>query len=610
MANLLELDPDVASFREAFQVSIDYVSPYWDTYIRLINLWRGQIPTQLDGTFSKVMLQIGHATVQDREPKLRENVLSEDMFHLEARDPQYEPDSERAEGWMRDLLLRPDKVNYRESIRPTMQSALVAGTGYRMPCLSHRPKDPRKPEGAHEPFITTKDVDLFQILPAANGGLVNPHDAFSADAVDWIFHVDWWTDAQIKALEKFPGYQKDNAEKLFKTVVDTDSRNSEMYHDIYNTVGGVSYSTKQDWRNRMADITGVSGRRRITHWFRRDRWMIFVQDNFKVYDGAPPLPGGLLPLAKTVTVPDFKNWFGISSLEMVEDMVIAMLMNFNYRMDYLARAMFPAKYIASSIKGNKPDSYWSDRPYAVYEVNVAPGSRISDMFHVDRMPEINSQTFIEEDRLRTFKQEIEGMPNYSKGMGGGGTLANDTATGITSLIKQAEGRLLVESETFELGMIDELTLLLVLADKNITTPQSVRRPNSKSGFPWSTVDPEIIGNFYNVRMNGTLYRAEKESKFQKALALYPYFQGSPNWDPAKLDAALVDLAGIAGFDRAMATPEPVQQFADQQGLASGSAPQPGGLASSQDITQQSRNVNRRNTVEANTGRTVPANQPL
>jgi len=609
-------DADVRGYQDAFQVSIDFVSDYWDVYVRLYDLWRGKRPSQLSGTFSQIMLQLGWQTEQDRSPKIRQNIFSSpELFDLEAKAPEFEPWVEGAENFLRDLYLSQDKVNIEASITPTIQSTVALGTAYRMPCISRRPVDSSKPKGRWEKFLTSRPRDIFQILPSANGGLVNPHDKYTADATDFIFDVDWWTDGQIKALESLPGYNKDGAEALFKTAVDTQSGINDYYHEIYKTVGGVQYGNRSDWRERMRDIEGVSGRRRITHWFRRDKWIIIAQDNFKIYSGPPPLPGGILPLSKLSVCPDMTNWFGIGTLEMTEDMIIAQLLNFNFRMDHLARVMFPTKWIRSDLMAGKPESEFYDRPYAVHQFPVTSG-KPQDMFFYDRAPEVTPQTFIEEDRLMARKQAIEGLPNYSKGMGGEGTLANDTATGIVSLIRQAEGRLNMESIQFEQGIIDELRLLMLLGSKHVTERQTVRAPKSQSGFPWSEVDPEIIGDFYTVRIRGTRTMAFADQAFQKALALYPFWGQDPGIDQHEWKKQISELGNFLPDPKKVLlqpTPAPAPAALASPASPSGTparAPSPGGMASAQDVNQQTRSVANRNTVQPNTGNTVPANAAL
>jgi hypothetical protein len=299
---------------------------------------------------------------------------------------------------------------------------------------------------------------------------------------------------------------------------------------------------------------------------------------------------------------------------MLEDMLHAILMNFGYRMDYLAKVMFPSKWIRKDVMQGQPKSAFYDRPYAVHQFpNV--GQPISNLVWIDRMPEINNQTFMEEDRLKAFVQEISGLPNYSKGMGGQGTLGNETATGIVSLIRQAAGRIDAESMMLEYsGLAQEARLLLALAAKHITEPQMLRNPRSPNGFRWSMVDAEALTGDYVIRTHGTRTMSDKEQVFQRLLAMYPFLNGNPLINQYELLRQTLDVSNIPNVNRLL--PQPNEEMMASMAMGSQMVPgemagESGGLASAQNVRNPQRSVANRTGVEANTGRqTVPAGMPL
>lgn len=590
-----EIDPTVKEYHDKFQLSVDYCEPYFEAATRLYKLWRGKLPDALDYTFSKVMMNAGHAIVQDRIPKYLANMFSHQGFvALEAKNPLGEMYVEQAEAWLVDLLMNPSKINIRSSIMPTLQAASVFGTGYRMPCIRHN-------ETGDE-IITSKDIDFFQILPAPTGGVVNPMDRWSDDSTPYFFYVDWMTDKQIEALSKYEGFQKDAFGKMKDTSPETRSDIDTSYYEKFKTVAGVSYGPdSEEYRRKLQDIEGKTGKRRVVHWFTRENWYIIAQDYYLIYKGDNPMGGGLLPLVKYSVTPDFKNWFGVSGLEMVEDMVIARIMNFNYRLDHLARVMFPTKWIRDDIAQGRPESDFYDRPYAVHF--FPERADIRQGIHYDRAPEITNQTFIEDDRMMLYIQEIAGLPNYSKGMSGAGTLANETATGIVSLIKQAQGRLGMESMQLEYsGLAQECRLLLLLAAKNIVDPQVIRNQKAKDGFKWTTIDPDAFEDMYEVQTHGTRYIEQQETNFQKLMALYPLWNGNPAYDQYELNRQVNQVADVLPNPDAVLLPP---QSPGMMGAPT-EAPLMGGMASPQDMRQQTRSVANRNTVQPNTGNIVPA----
>jgi len=600
-----QTDPVVKSYIDAFQLSADYVDPQWELASRLYQLWRGKLPEQLDGTFSKIMVNVGHSIVQERIPKLLENNFSsDDLLSVIPRSPYFELFAQQSEAWLRYKFMDESEINMAIDAMPTYQSAVIMGTGYRMPHVRHL-----KENGKWKARIVSKDLDFFQVLPAPGGGLINPMDRWSAECMPYFFYVDWWTDEQIKALEGYKGFNKDGVEKLLKTKPESEGPYENVYADRFNILGGVSYGgTAKDWRSRMQDIEGVSGRRRVVMWFKREGLTIIAQDNFKVYDGPNPLANGLLPLVTYKPIPDFKNHFGISSLEMVEDMIIALMMNFNYRLDHLARTMFPTKWLRSDVMGGRPESEFYDRPYAVHEFPQTV-RRIQDAVYYDRAPEITGQTFVDEDRMKMFLQDINGISNYSKGSPSQGTIENRTATGIVSLIKQAEGRLTTESLMMEhYGIAQEARLLLALADKHILEDVDIRLQRPDGGFQWTTIESDALTDQFTIKTHGTRYMADREQSFQKMMALYPLWNGDPQIDQFELRKLAATLSGVAPrSDRLVIQPqEPGAMDGEETG--GGVAGLLGGAASSQDLSQRARGTRERNTVQPGTGRTTPANR--
>ena len=277
------LDATVAAFREEFLISSEYCRPHFELAARHQALWRGKKPWQLDGTASKVMLSIAFGICQDRLPKLKKNIFGgENFLSLDSIHPRYDSGREQAESWIRNLYKDESQLNVLAEIEPTLQSTLVTGTGYRMPYA-------RKTRGGRWQ-VSVRDADFYQVLPAAGGGRINPMNTDSDDCLPYYFFVDWMTNEQIKAMEKYPGYQKDQAEKCMATNIQNVGHIDNQYQELFSIVGGVNYGTgKNDWRTRTNNtIRGKeTGRRRVVNWFRRDKWIIIAQDSYRITKARP-----------------------------------------------------------------------------------------------------------------------------------------------------------------------------------------------------------------------------------------------------------------------------------------------------------------------------------
>ena len=592
-----KLHPTVKFYRDCMEASLDYCEKHFRLATRMYRLWRGYMPEAIDLTFSKIMVNSAHAAVQDRIPKQLANLFSDGKpFDVLANNPQSEFHKDEAARWLNDFFMSPSKLNIQRSIIPTLQGVNIMGTGYRMPCIRHRKVDPAAgaKKGAKptwEEVITSRDVDLFQIFPSPLGGEINPMDRWASDSLEWFIYQEWMTDDQIKAFSQYDGWNEAEAAKCFKEYHETESTVDGSLHEKYTILAGLDYGPEgQDYRKKLNDIEGRSKKRRVAHMFNREKWQVIVQDSFLVYEGKSPMGDGILPLVKYATTPDLKEWFGIGAIEMLEDLYITQALNTNFRFDYLAKAMFPAKWIRDDIMAGRPESDFYDRPYATHSFPV--GVDIQKALWVDRMPEINQQTFLEDDRLQAMLQEIGGLPNYQRGLSNSAP-SNDTASGIISLIQQAQGRLGMESLNLEWdGLAQEGRLVLMLAQKYITEAVPVQTKGD-DGWDWTVIDPIAFEGEYTVVTHGTRFIEQKEQAFQKIIAMYPNLMNDPGIDQAELKKQTLSKMGV--FDnpeKLVLPPNPAGQ-----GMG-GPSTAPGGAASPMDITNRMDSVANRSEPEA------------
>jgi len=556
------LDKEVQKFRQVFEIDIDAAKPQWSLVSRLTCLYRGLLPEELNGTFSKIMLNTAFSIVQERIGLLHRNLFSRESGSpsLEANSPYFEMLKPQAEDWLRGMVNHPSKLNMpAEFLARTLPAVCIAGTAFRMPYITPSRK------------INSKHVDFFQIVPSANGGQVNPIDTESEDVLSHFHWIDWWTNDQIKSLEKYKGYDKAEAERAMTSSGTSNEDFEDAYKEVGNVIGGVQFgSSRTDWRNRMADIDGSSGRKRVVFWFQRNHLTIIVQDRYKIYSGNGPLSNGRLPLAVYHCCPWGNSIYGISGLEMVEDLIRAMMMNFNFRQDYLAKLMFPTKWIRSDIVSAKSKASFEDSPFAVHEFPV--GTDIKEALWVDRMPEITPQSFQDEATYKQFLQDNYGLTDYSRGAPGRIT-DNRTATGLVTMVQQAQGRLTSESFILEkFGLAQELQLILAFGAKFTLEDQVVHVSRKDGGWNWTTVESDAISDSYTVQTHGTRYMQEKEQSFQKIMALYPLWNQDPMIDQYELRKEAAEAAAVfSDLSRLLVEPPPQPAMGMEAGAESGAS---------------------------------------
>lgn len=592
-----ENDKILKAYEHAFTISSEYVEPYWELAVRLYKLWRGVLPTELESTYTQVNLNLAHSAIQERIPKHLSTVFSTPkLVSLNARRPVQELYVTEAEAWLRDFLT--NKMNMRYSIFPTIQSVEIFGTGYRRAGIYH--------DKQGKPQIVTRHADFFQVLPAPNGGLVNPPDIETEDAVDWDFFIDWTTEKRAKELAEKGIYDKTEVKRMIDARAEEGNWIDNRYRDQFsNTVGGIVYDGPSSWRSKMMGNKDLKQRRRIVFWERRDRVTIVAEDKYVLYDGPPKVLPGYIPTIKYTAVRDQTNWFGIGALEMIEDSLLAAMLNSNLRLQHLIQTMFPIKWIRQDIAGMHPRSTWDLEPGQTIEFPEGVDDITKALFY-DRAQDAPQQAFLEDSYLKQIIQDVGGMPDYSKGMASDSALGNGTATGITSLIAQANARFFMEAEQIEYGGLrEECRMALRLAEKYISEPTEIRNPASEDGFPWNKVDPSILTSDFEVVTHGTAYLSNRSETVQKMLAFMPMLlQNADIINRPELLRQATDVIDIFPEPDKILLPTEAMPSLNPAGQEN--TPGIGGMASPLDMNQKTRSTSNRNTVEAESGRTVPA----
>jgi len=589
---------DLSQYTDAMKVSIDYCKPKWESYIRFQKLWRGEKPPELDATISQIWINIFNSTVNNRFPLIFENVFSQpEYLTLKATDPRFELSVDPAQTWLRDLL--DDKIKIRNSAIETVQSALIGGNGFRMPYVHYKQKN-----GKQVPIITSRDLSYFNVLPSPNGSRINPGDYDHDDGLDWMFVIDWWTEDKIKKLGTRSGFNKEQIAKLLKQTDGSGEQYEEdNYKNQYKTINGLDFNGMSAEYDKIDNIPSSMRKRRLVHWFRRDKHIIVAEDRYVIYSGKPPMGDGIIPVVNYCVNPDPKNFYGISQIEMVEDLVMAMVMNFNYRMDHLLGVMFPTTWIRDDLWRGKSEDDFIPRPYSVNKFPVSVD--ISSAIHYDRRPEVTQQTFMDEDRMKQFLQAVSGEMETTGSYGD--VVGNRSATGVTTIAQELQKRPNMEAAILEeTGFRPEAELLLKLGAMHVNEPVSINTAPTQFATAWTEISPHDIADKFTVQMHGARHHIDQAQQFQRTMALYPFWNGNPGVDQFELNRQVNEIADVLPSpDKVFIPPAPVPPEASSvrpSALPAG----PGGIAAAQNGQNTATATQNRNTVEPGTGRTVEA----
>ena len=579
-----KVNPVIGSYIEAFQLSLEYARNTWDTAITLYELWRLKKFAALERTHSKIAIHLHHSMVQDRAPKILNNVWSDkNLVSLKARSPQSEPFKEYNELWLRDLLA---KQNLMYSGLSTVQMSLIAGTAYRLPTVTW---SKTRDSDRLRPVIGTRNLDFFSVLPAPKGGQINPDGPDTSNCVPWVFVIDTMPESKMKKLAEKGIFDKEAVGKMLDSTPGRVAYPEDQYKDQFNKANAVSFGGSTAWRNRIASLTPIDRERRIVHWLIRgtDKHYIIGEDAFLLYDGPPEMldehGNAVWGLSKYVTCPDGDNWFGIPFLQTVDDMLRAIIMNTNLRFDNLIQTIFPVSWYRDDIVGSAPLSSFRRRPFDIKKFPMSV-KNISEAIYHDHGKDIPQQAFLDEDRLKAMLQKVAGAAETTSSLGD--VIGNKTATGVTTIMNEIMGRPMMESIAFEMGGFKaECEILMHLAREFVKDSSYVRAPNSQDGFPWAEIPAEYLTDDWIVETHGTQYLQEKNIQFQKMMAFFPFINNSPVWNQYDAHRDAAKIADI--FPDVEKDLNPIQPAASM-----GAPAAPGGMggaASMMDSAQRSNN---------------------
>ena len=532
--------------RSAYEISEEFCKPYFDKFLRMSNLYHRVIPEELDFTLSKVMLAIPFSIVQNEVPRHAAMLFSqEEFFRMHANDPMLEESASAVQAWLTYQARERNRIFPR--IMPTLIRQCIYGTAWRV--VTHSPrvvhKTQRAPsrsvagipvafedqsESKQSMGIHAQNVDIWSVMPSPNSRFINTLDNEDYEAAEWVHWIDYMSKSKLEKMKSKRGMNKNQIERMFEWVAkgQRDENKIDQDYKLQAQPSAIDENTSS-WLDkvRAGDKEGIEARYRCIWTFFRDQWILVGEGQFVLYDGPPLLDW--FPVAAYYDTPDPDSPFGTGLLETCEDVILTKLMNFNFRQDYLAGTLHPSTFIRDEIVsqngGNLAD--FDPQPYQTF---VVPKKiqRISDAIWRDRFPDISPQAFQEDTVYNQLLQEIAGQPDYSKGMGGSGALANETATGITALIDEGNSRSMMRAMNIEYGGLHDELMLMLKWGKKYAFEDEYIRVASRDGFPWMSVPHEAITDGYGIELQGSRQLVHRNEMLKRMLTVLPMFLNNPN----------------------------------------------------------------------------------
>jgi len=616
------------TYLAAIDQSVEYTRPYFEKFIRFYRLFAGELPPELDGTFSKVMLNIAYQMVETELPhSSRAFLTAEDWVDMVAREPELEIFADIAKKWL--VYQMEDVQNVPVSFVAPVQSTHIFGTGYRV--YGHKFIDKvqtRRVEDQIEMGIpisykdqverTTRSVisgqyaSVFSMFPSPVGGMVNAMDDGQEGAVRWLIWVHYKGEKELKKLAELPGWNKEQIGKMLERRHGSGATHpaEEYEQQIAQTKGLWKQFATPDWIRNSRSGDYKTERQFMCSWFwQRDRWTCIGENYWVLYDGPPIVD--CFPVAKFTAGFDLDNWFGRGLIELSEDLILSIILNLNHRLDYLAGTMHPptwvpetvVDYLGGDLSKMDPEPYQTI-PYPDRIENIQ-----NAVWH-DRFPEISNQAFLEDEGLQRMLQKIAGQPDVYNAMGGGGRIGDIGATGVVSMIDQSVARSIMRAINVEnTGVRESAWLTLKYGAKYKNTDEKIRVKGA-NGWPWENIPHEAITDGYGISITGTRSLNLAEETFKKMMMAAQIVIGNPAAPgQAEVLRQLLPKAGYDNIDAITGGSEnqgpPLMlegaQLPDTQG-----AQMPGG----EGLDNRIRSTQNRQTVEPNSGAPVAAGNIL
>jgi len=537
--------------KDAYEVSEEFVRPYFGKFRRMNDLYHDVIPSELDCTYSKIMLSTAFAIVQNEIPRAASMLFSrEEFFRLHASDPYFEDSARAVQAWLEYQARERNRIFPR--ILSTLTRQSVYGTAFR--AITHSPRVRHKtrrvpsqsvagiPMGFTDEKeeetslgIHAQNIDVWNVLPSPNARFVNQLDNEDFEAAEWMLWIDYMSGAKLRKMSGKRGMDEGQIKAMFDWVkkggCEEQTVDEEFKQQVYphDGAGGGLDDNVTDWMQRLrsGEKPDIEKRYRCMWAFFRDKWYLIGEGRFVLYDGPPLLDW--FPIAAYSDTPDPDSIYGTGLIEKCEDIILSKHLNVNHRHDYLAGTLHPSSFIRDDIiranGGNTTD--FDPAPYQTFSFPKT----VTDIQRAvlrDRFPDISPQAFQEATAYAQELQDVTGQTDYMKGRSGAGALSNETATGITALIDEASNRVQMRSLNLEYGGLhDELMLMLKWGAKYAFDDEYIRIA-SRKGFPWMTVPHEAITDGYGIELVGSRQLVHRGEMLKRLITVLPMFMNNPN----------------------------------------------------------------------------------
>lgn len=432
--------------------------------------------------------------------------------------------------------------------RDFIQDAMVLGLGVGKVRMHQRKQtickwvqDPENPGQR----IKVEEERIVENRPSIT--YVDPYDFYWDPAAtndqNWkyVFHRSWLTKAELEQRAAQLGYR--DVSLVSAAEDDQGTR-------------GTTETTEEAEAKRQGKFPVDEG------WF-HDGTRMVVCNGVLLFDGKNPYFHGQFPFVCFSTQPNPRSLVGVSELEKIKELQIAVWIKDNQRIDTINYVLNFAMVVDPNIPGARNLKLHPGK--VIHAVN---GQRIEQLM-LGAPAEL---AFRETESYVGAMQQMTGAsPMFSNADIGAAGINNDTATGASIMQEEGNKRMAMKKLQFRL-FVARAAKMMVQLDHQYLTPFEVYRLLGDAGGDWKPIAPEEIPMFLDVipeAMSEVMGKMFERNSLIELINILGQMHGQQMLDGTYFDSKSIIERIIKAYDQ-----DPVQSFRDAESVMSMMPPQP------------------------------------
>lgn len=499
---------------EKFTTALAWREPFKNKWDRFYKLYRSDLEETNYPWQSNLFIPYSFSTVETLVPRLVSNRPEIDIM------PREQADEDHAKVMKSLIDYQWDIMDMNTIIPDAVKEMAIYGTCILKVSWKTVSKQVIRNEQADENLpeagsIETKKEETLYDAPSVE--LVDLYDFYwdpngtDIDTCKWVFHRSMRHKDHIKDLAK---------QGIYKNV------NLVLQEDGFSI-------TDDDQKSMRRATIGISlppddsDMVELLEYWEDGKVCTIANRKYVIREEENPYRHGKKIFVRCVDQKVPHEFCGIGELEPIESLQYELNDRRNQRMDNVTLAL-NRMWAVQNGQGVDEDELVSDAGGVVH-MNTPGAVQPLDF------PDVTSSSYQEETLIKGDIQQTSGISDYTQGVGNSGSLANDTATGISLIQEAGNSRFRLKAQNIEDMLIKRLGELMVSMNEQFITEPQVLRIAGDDGVSFQTVAPdEIAGNFDVQVVAGSTLPNNEAVNNKQVMEMFQLFQGNPAVDQKEL----------------------------------------------------------------------------